>query len=67
MLILYIDRLGSYIERNHALNRWRVTSQKRFARQFPSRAEAERAMHEALADCGQDWHLIAGDIEVRTA
>ncbi len=65
MMLLYIDRLGSYIERNPALNRWRVTSQKRYATQFPTQAEAERAMHEALADCGEANRLIAGDIEAR--
>ena len=65
MMLLYIDRLGSYIERNPALNRWRVTSQKRYATQFPSQAEAETARAEALADCGEDWGLMGGDIEVR--
>ncbi len=67
MMLLYIAKSSAYIERNPALNRWRVTSARQYATRFPSQAEAERAMHEALADCGEANRLIAGDIEVRTA
>jgi hypothetical protein len=66
VLVIYIDRLGRYVEHNPTLDCWRLTADRRYATRFASEDAAKAEMPRILEDCADVWHLRADDFRVRT-
>ena len=67
MNVIYVPRLGRYVERNPAQQCWTLTASVRHASLFHDTDNAVVALHEIYEDCCEAWHLTPEDFSVRTA
>jgi hypothetical protein len=63
---LIVEAGGRYVERNPALECWRLTADRRYATRFDSEEAVNAHMPRIVEDCADVWHLRADDFSVRT-
>ena len=64
-LVLYVPRLGRYVEHNPALDCWRLTADRRYATRFDSQTALDAALPRIYEDICDVWHVLATDFSVR--
>jgi hypothetical protein len=64
--LVYVERLGRYVEWNPALECWRLTADRRYATRFTRIDELTDALARIYDDCCDVWHLTQDDFSVRT-